>query len=86
MKVLGDRTPRKIAPELVETVWKSAPADWTLRESARANLRRSVKRVLRKHGSPPDRQERAPRIVIEQAEALSGEWGSAAAAGLIRVE
>ncbi|OWL94621.1 hypothetical protein CBQ26_15110 [Deinococcus indicus] len=42
--------------------------DWHLREQARANLRRMVKRVLRKHGYPPDKQETASRTVIEQAE------------------
>ena len=77
VKVLGDETLRKIALELVETVRKSATVDWTLRESARANIRRLVKRVLRKHGYPPDRQERATRTVLEQAEALSAGWASA---------
>ena len=77
VQVLGDETLRRIALELVETVRKSATVDWTLRESARANVRRLVKRVLRKHGYPPDRQEKATRTVIEQAEALSGEWTSA---------
>ena len=76
VQVLGDETLRRIALELTETVRKSATVDWTLRESARANLRRLVKRVLRKHGYPPDRQEKATRTVIEQAEALSGEWTS----------
>ena len=48
--------------------------DWTLRENVRANLRRLVKRILRKHGYPPDKQEKATRTVIEQAEVLSAGW------------
>lgn len=48
--------------------------DWTLRENVRANLRRLVKRILRKHGYPPDKQERATRTVLEQAEVLSAGW------------
>ena len=30
---------------------------------------------LLKHGYPPDKQEKAPRTVFEQAEALSAGWG-----------
>ena len=40
----------------------------------RANLRRLVKRILRKHGYPPDKQEKATRTVLEQAEVLSAGW------------
>ena len=54
--VLGDETLRDIARELVETVRNNVKIDWTLRENVRANLRRLVKRILRKHGYPPDKQ------------------------------
>ncbi len=40
----------------------------------RAQLRVLVKRILRKHGYPPDKQEKATRTVMEQAELLSGDW------------
>ncbi len=50
--------------------------DETLRENVRANLRRLVKRILRKHGYPPDKQESATRTVLEQAEALSAGWAA----------
>ena len=76
VKVLGDETLRDIARELVETVRGNVTIDWTLRENVRANLRRLVKRVLRKHGYPPDRQEKATRTVLEQAEALSAGWAA----------
>ena len=76
VKVLGDKTLRAIARELVETVRKNVTIDWTLRENVRAQLRVLVKRILRKHGYPPDKQEKATQTVIEQAALLSGEWAS----------
>ena len=76
VKVLGDETLRDIARELVETVRGNVTIDWTLRENVRANLRRLVKRVLRKHGYPPDRQETATRTVMQQAEVLSAAWAT----------
>ena len=74
--VLGDETLREIARELVETVRNNVRIDWTLRENVRANLRRLVKRILRKHGYPPDKQEKATRTVLEQAEVLSAGWAA----------
>ena len=76
VQVLGDETLRDIARELVETVRSNVTIDWTLRENVRANLRRLVKRVLRNHGYPPDKQEAATRIVLEQAEVLSTGWAA----------
>ena len=61
VQVLGDETLRDIARELVATVRGNVTIDWTLRENVRANLRRLVKRILRKHGYPPDKQEKATR-------------------------
>ena len=74
VQILGDETLRMIARELVETVRGNVTIDWTLRENVRANLRRLVKRTLRKHGYPPDKQEKATRTVLEQAEVLSTSW------------
>ena len=76
VQVLGDETLRAIAQELVETVRRNATIDWTLREDVRARLRTLVRRILRKHGYPPDKQEEATRTVLEQAEVLSGEWAA----------
>ncbi|MCY4673607.1 MAG: type I restriction endonuclease subunit R [Bacteroidetes bacterium] len=73
VKILGDDTLRVIAQELVETVRDNLEIDWMLRESVRAKLRVFVKRVLRRHNYPPDKQEKATRIVLEQAELLSTE-------------
>ncbi len=78
VQVLGDHTLRTIARELVETVRRNVTIDWTSRESVRANLRRLVRRILRKHGYPPDMQEKAIRTVLEQAETPSESWADAA--------
>src|SRR3989441_7831853 len=77
VKVLGDETLRAIARELVETVRGNVTIDWTLRENVRAQLRVLVKRILRKHGYPPDKQEKATQTVLAQAEVLSAEWAAA---------
>ncbi len=77
MKVLGDETLRTIARELVATVRKNVTIDWTIRDNVRAQLRVLVKRILRKYGYPPDKQERATQTVLEQAAMLSGEWVTA---------
>ncbi len=77
VRVLGDETLRAIARELVQTVRNNVTIDWTMRENVRAQLRVLVKRILRKHGYPPDKQERATQTVLEQAALLSGEWATA---------
>ena len=51
--------------------------DWTVRENVRAQLRVLVKRILRKYGYPPDKQEKATQTVLEQAEVLSQAWATA---------
>ncbi|MCX8021979.1 MAG: DUF3387 domain-containing protein, partial [Syntrophorhabdaceae bacterium] len=67
-------TGQPIARELVKTVRSNVTIDWTLRENVRAQLRVLVKRILRKYGYPPDRQEKATQTVLEQAEVLTVEW------------
>ena len=77
VKVLGEATLVKIARELVDIVKKNVTIDWTVRENVRAHLRVIVKRILRKYGYPPDKQENATQTVLEQAEVLSQEWAVA---------
>ena len=74
VQVLGDETLCTIARELVETVRGNVTIDWTLRENVRAQLRVLVRRILRKHGYPPDKQAKATQTVLEQAEVLSAGW------------
>jgi type I restriction enzyme, R subunit len=77
VKVLGEPTLRDIARELVASVRANVTIDWTVRENVRAQLRVLVKRILRKHGYPPDKQEKATQTVLEQAAVLSAEWAAA---------
>jgi type I restriction enzyme R subunit len=74
VKVLGDETLRIIAQELVRAVRNNVAIDWTLRENVRAQMRVMIKRILRKYGYPPDKQEQATQTVLKQAEVLCGEW------------
>jgi type I restriction enzyme, R subunit len=76
VKVLGDDTLKTIARELVETVRRNVSIDWTVKESVRAKLRVIVKRILRKYGYPPDKQESATITVLQQAELLSDYWSA----------
>ena len=80
MKVLGEPTLVGIARERAETIKKNTTIDWTIRDDVRASLRVLVKRILRKYGHPPDKQEKATQTVLEQAEVLSESWAGAAAA------
>jgi type I restriction enzyme, R subunit len=75
-QVMGEPTLRVIAQELVTVIKGNVSIDWMHRESARANIRRHVKRLLRKYGYPPDLQDAAVQNVLQQAEALSAEWAA----------
>lgn len=74
VQVLGKYSLRSIARELVTTVRKNAAVAWTMRENVRAHLRVLVKRILRRYGYPPDKQEKATQTVLEQAVLLSAGW------------
>ncbi|MGE3194828.1 MAG: type I restriction endonuclease subunit R [Microbacteriaceae bacterium] len=68
---LGDDTLKAIAHDLVEIVRRDAKTDWAVKEQVRAKLRATVKRLLRKHGYPPDQAEGATALVLAQAEAIA---------------
>ena len=74
VQVLGNETLRKIALELTQMIRKSVTIDWTQRESVQADIRLKVKKILKKYGYPPDKQERATRTVLEQAEVIARDW------------
>ena len=78
VKVLGDKTLRTIAQELLKTIRNNVTIDWTVRENVRAQMRVMIKRILRRYGYPPDKQARATELVLEQAEVLSREWAEKA--------
>jgi type I restriction enzyme R subunit len=73
VQVLGDETLRTIAREVTDAVRKNVTIDWTMRENVRAQLRVIIKRILRKYGYPPDKQEKATQTVLEQVELLGWE-------------
>jgi type I restriction enzyme, R subunit len=70
VQVLGDAQLRMIAQELVRSVRENATIDWNLRASVRAGIKLKIKKILRKHGYPPDASESATEQVLEQAELL----------------
>ena len=74
LQAMGDAKLKVIAAELITQVRKSVTIDWTVRESARAKIRVMVKRILNKHGYPPDLQEEAVKTVLMQAELLCADW------------
>jgi type I restriction enzyme R subunit len=74
MAVMGGDKLKLIASELIGQVNRSVTIDWTLRESARAEIKVMVKRILNKYGYPPDLQEDAVKTVLAQAELLCAGW------------
>jgi type I restriction enzyme R subunit len=76
VQLMGNDSLKVIAHELLVGLKGSASVDWSHRESARARMRVLVKRILRKHGYPPDLQDNAVMTVLRQAEALSANWAS----------
>jgi type I restriction enzyme R subunit len=74
VQVLGNETLRKIALELTQMIRNSVTIDWTQRDSVQAEIRLKVKKILRKYGYPPDKQEKATQTVLEQAELIARDW------------
>ena len=75
--MLSDETLRPVACQLAETVRRNVAIDGTQFEKGRANLRRFVRRILRRLGYPPVKQEKATVTVLEQAEVLFEDWATA---------
>ena len=77
VQVLGEPTLKTIARELTDSVRRNVTIDWTLWENVRAQMRVCVRRILRRHGYPSDKQEQATQTVLEQAEVLTHAWTAA---------
>jgi type I restriction enzyme, R subunit len=75
-EVLQDDTLKGIARELADRIKAKASLDWTQRENVRADMRRTVRRLLSKYGYPPDLQEAATQLVIQQAELMAGNFAN----------
>ena len=76
VRELGDETLKKIAIELTDNLRRSTTVDWSVRQTVRARLRLMVKRILRKYKYPPDLEQAAVDLVLQQAETLSESWVS----------
>jgi len=77
VSILGDDVLKHIARELVDTVRKNTSIDWAVRENVQAKMRIAIKRILRRHGYPPDMELRATETVIEQAKLLADQLSEA---------
>lgn len=75
-EVLGDKILKELAIVLVDRVRANVSIDWTLKESVQAKLRTIVKRLLRKYGYPPDKQQLATETILKQTELLCDDWAS----------
>lgn len=73
---MGDDKLKHIAVDLVYSVRASVTIDWNLKESVRAGMRTKVRRLLARYGYPPDLEERAVELVLEQAELFAVQEGS----------
>jgi type I restriction enzyme R subunit len=73
-EMMGDEQLKFLAQKLVDRVKQSVSIDWQIRENARAQIRVMVKRLLREFGYPPDMQQRATELVLQQAEVLCKDW------------
>jgi type I restriction enzyme R subunit len=74
VRAMGDPALRIVAQELVTAMRKNTSVDWTIRDSVRARIRVVVKKILKAHGFPPDLQDAAVKLVLEQAETLCRDW------------
>ncbi|MBI4057989.1 type I restriction endonuclease subunit R, partial [Candidatus Microgenomates bacterium] len=74
VRELGNKTLKEMAKELVDMLRKNTTIDWTIKESVQAKLRVYIKRLLKKYHYPPDKQESATKIVLEQAGLLAKDW------------
>jgi type I restriction enzyme, R subunit len=74
LEQMGDATLKKLAMELTEKLRQSTSVDWQVRDSVRAQMRLLIKRLLRKYKYPPEGQEEAVALVLQQAEALADAW------------
>ena len=72
-ELMGKEQLRELAIALYQSVKQNATIDWTIRESARARLRVTVKRLLKRYGYPPDMQKLAIDNVLKQAEEIAEE-------------
>jgi type I restriction enzyme R subunit len=60
-----------IARDLVTAIRLDRAVDWSVREQVQARLRSKIKRLLARHGYPPDAEASAVALVLRQAETFA---------------
>ena len=60
-----------LTKELKDMLRRNRTIDWNRREAERANMRRLVKRLLKRYKYPPEEAEDAMNIVLKQCEQWS---------------
>ena len=71
---MGDSVLADIARDLVRVLRRDVTTDWVSRDDVRAKIRSTIKRLLAKHGYPPDAQAGATEFVLRQMETFAEEW------------
>lgn len=74
VKILGDEILKTIARELVVSVKNSVTIDWDKKESIQAKMRVMIKRILKKYGYPPEKQDQAVKTILEQAKLIADDF------------
>ncbi len=75
VELLGVPTLLTIARELAAAVRRNVTVDWSLRKNAKGEMRLMAKRILKKHGYPPHKQENVAQFVLARAEEVCRESG-----------
>jgi type I restriction enzyme R subunit len=71
---MGTDVLASIARDLVRTLRRDVATDWVSRDDVRAKIRSTIKRLLAKHGYPPDGRDDATNLVLRQMETFADEW------------
>ena len=76
VQILGDDILKTIARELVISVKNSVTIDWDKKESVQAKMRVMIKRILKKYGYPPEKQDQAVKTILEQAKLIADDFAN----------
>jgi type I restriction enzyme R subunit len=71
---MGEGKLAGIARDLVRTLRRDITTDWVARDDVRAKIRSTIKRLLAKHGYPPDAEKEAIQRVLDQMETFADDW------------
>jgi type I restriction enzyme R subunit len=57
-------------------VKNSVTIDWDKKESVQAKIRVMIKRILKKYGYPPEKQEQTVKTILEQAKLIADDFSN----------